>query len=129
MMKNKKDFKIGIFAGIIGFILTILFGYLTTGTFDLRFPAVVGIGFFGGGFLGSMLRRLYKTGEERKANLIMLIIISLPLISQIYFLAKGEIRGPMWRIIITATTIFGCVFVGYLTISSLIKKDRNKKDK
>ena len=121
-MKNKKSLKIGILFGIVGFILTLLSGYLATGTFDLRFPAVIGIGFFGGGFLGSQLRRLYKTGEERKANLIMVIIIGLLMISQIYSLATGQIRGPTWRIILTGTTIVGCVFVGYLIISSLIKK-------
>ena len=123
-MKNKKSLKIGILFGIVGFILTLLSGYLATGTFDLRFPAVIGIGFFGGGFLGSQLRRLYKTGEGRKANLIMVIIIGLLMISQIYSLATGQIRGPTWRIILTGTTIVGCVFVGYVVISSLIK---NKK--
>jgi len=116
-MKNKKGFKIGILFGIVGFILTLLSGYLATGTFDWRFPAVIGIGFFCGGFLGSQLRRLYKTGEERKANLIMLIIIGLLMISQIYSLATGQIRGPMWRMIITTTTIIGCVIAGYLLYS------------
>jgi hypothetical protein len=124
MMKNKKNLKAGILFGIAGFILTLLLGYLATGTFDLRFPAVIGIGFFGGAFLGSLLRGLYKTGEGRKANLIMVIIIGLLMISQIYSLATGQIRGPTWRIILTGTTIVGCVFVGYVVISSLIK---NKK--
>jgi len=127
-MKNKKNLKAGILfgiaGGIAGFILTLLLGYLATGTFDLRFPAVIGIGFFGGAFLGSLLRRLYKTGEGRKANLIMAIIIGLLMISQIYSLATGQIRGPTWRMILTSTTILGCVFVGYVVISSLIN---NKK--
>ena len=128
-MKNKKSLKIGILFGIVGFILTLLFAYLATGTFDLRFPAVIGIGFFGGGFLGSQLRRLYKTGEERKANLIMVIIIGLLMISQIYSLATGQIRGPMWRMIITTTTIIGCVIVGYFILSSLMKSGKKTKMK
>jgi len=27
---------------------------------DLRFPAVIGVGFFGGGFLGSLIKRLHR---------------------------------------------------------------------
>jgi len=42
--------KMGILFGVIGFILTLLFWYLTTATFDWRFPASIGLGFFGGGF-------------------------------------------------------------------------------
>ena len=53
-MKNKKNLKIGILFGITGFILTLLFGYLITSTFDFRFPAVIGIGFFGGGFMSNI---------------------------------------------------------------------------
>lgn len=128
-MKNKKDLKIGILFGIVGFILTLLSGYLATGTFDLIFPVVIGIGFFGGGFLGSLLRRLQQTGEQKKVNLIMFVIICLLLISQISRLVKGEGMGSMWRITLTGSTIIGCVFVGYVIISSLIKKDRDKKDK
>ena len=123
-MKNKKDFKIGILFGIVGFILTLLFAYLATGTFDLRFPAVIGIGFFGGGFLGSVLKRLQQTGNRKTVNLIVFIMICLVLISQIYSLATGQIRGPMWRMIITTTTIIGCVFVGYFIISSLMKSGK-----
>jgi len=74
-----------------------LFWYLTTATFDWRFPAAIGLGFFGGGFLGSMLKGLYERGEERKANLVMLIVIGLLVISQIYSLATGQIRGPTWK--------------------------------
>nr|QNO52137.1 hypothetical protein MDNCFBIC_00007 [Methanosarcinales archaeon ANME-1 ERB6] len=121
-MKNKKDFKIGILFGIVGFILTLLFAYLATGTFDLIFPAVIGIGFFGGGFLGSVLKRLQQTGNRKTVNLIVFIMICLVLISQIYSLATGQIRGPMWRMIITTTTIIGCVIAGYFILSSLIKK-------
>jgi len=123
-MKNKKDFKIGILFGIVGFILTILFAYLATGTFDLRFPAVIGIGFFGGGFLGSVLKRLQQTGNRKTVNLIVFIMICLVLISQIYSLATGQIRGPMWRMIITTTTIIGCVIAGYFIISSLMKSGK-----
>ena len=123
-MKNKKSLKIGILFGIVGFILTLLSGYLATGTFDLRFPAVIGIGFFGGGFLGSVLKRLQQTGNQKKVNLIVFILICLMLISQIYLLATGQIRGPTWRMILTGTTIIGCVFVGYFTVSTLIKRSK-----
>jgi len=126
-IKYKINLKIGILFGIVGFILTLLFWYLTTGTFDWRFPAVIGFGFFSGGFLGSMLRELYKTGKERKANLVMLIIIGLLMISQVYSLATGQIRGPTWRMISTGTTIIGCVFVGYVIISSLIKRIETRR--
>ena len=132
-MKNKNDLKAGILfgiaGGIAGFILTLLLGYLATGTFDLRFPAVMGIGFFGGGFLGSVLKRLQQTGNQKKVNLIVFIIICFAVISQIYSLATGQIGGPTWRMILTTTTIIGCVYIGYFIISSLIKKDRDKKDK
>jgi uncharacterized membrane protein YfcA len=82
-MKLKKDIKIGAFAGITGFFLIFVFWYLTTGYFDWRFAAVIGTGCFGGRFLGSMLRRLYKTSEERKATMIVLIVISFLIISHI----------------------------------------------
>ena len=114
----------GILFGIVGFVLTLLFAYLATGTFDLRFPAVIGIGFFGGGFLGSVLKRLQQTGNQKKVNLIVFILICLMLISQIYLLATGQIRGPTWRMILTGTTIIGCVFVGYFTVSTLIKRSK-----
>jgi peptidoglycan/LPS O-acetylase OafA/YrhL len=123
-MKNKKDFKIGILFGIVGFILTLLFAYLATGTFDWRFPAVIGIGFFGGGFLGSVLKRLQQTGNRKTVNLIVFIMICLVLISQIYSLATGQIGGPMWRMIITTTTIIGCIYIGYFIISSLMKSGK-----
>ncbi|MCK4399292.1 MAG: hypothetical protein KAV25_09925 [Methanophagales archaeon] len=123
-MKNKKDLKIGILFGIVGFILTLLSGYLATGTFDLGFPAVIGIGFFGGGFLGSVLKRLQQTDNRKTVNLIVFIMICLVLISQIYSLATGQIRGPMWRMIITTTTIIGCVIAGYFILSSLMKSGK-----
>ena len=123
MMKNKNDLKIGILFGIVGFMLTFLSGYLATSTFDWRFPAVIGIGFFGGGFLGASLRRLQQTDNQKKVNLIVFIIICLLLISQIYSLATGQI-GPMWRRILTATTIIGCIIAGYFILSSLMKSSK-----
>jgi len=76
-----------------------------------------------------MVRGLYKTGEERKANLVMLIIIGLLIISQVYSLVTGQIRGPTWRKISTGTTIIGCVFVGYviLTLSNYLKNRKFNK--
>ena len=128
-MKHKNNLKMGILFGIVGFILTFLFWYLSTGTFDLRFPAVIGIGCLGGGFLGASLKELQQTGNQKKVNLIVFIIICFVVISQIYSLATGQIRGPTWRMILTTTTTIGCVYVGYFIISSLIKKERDKKDK
>ena len=121
--KYKVALKMGILFGVIGFVLTLLFWYLTTATFDWRFPATIGLGFFGGGFLVLMLKGLYERGEERKANLVMLIVIGLLVISQIYSLATGQIRGPTWKIISAITTATGCIFVGYVVISLLIKKN------
>jgi len=118
----KVAIKMGILFGVIGFILTLLFWYLTTATFDWRFPVTIGLGFFGGSFLGSMLKGLYERGEERKANLVMLIVICLLVILQIYSLATGQIRGPTWKIISAITTATGCIFVGYVVIS-LLKKE------
>ena len=123
-MEIKTELKYGIIFGFIGFTLTFLFWYLTTGTFDWRFPATIGVGFFGGGFFGAMLKELYKIGEEKKANLIMLIIISLLMILQIYLIATEQIRGPTWRTILTGNTIIGCIFVGYAIILLVTK---NKK--
>ena len=111
-MKLKKDIKIGALAGITGFFLTFIFWYLTTGYFDWRFPAVIGTGCFGGGFLGSMLRRLYKTGEERKATMIVLIVISFLIISYIPSLIEKGFGPPWWRWIFTAVLVicwFGLV--------------------
>ncbi len=124
--KYKMNLKIGILFGIVGFVLALLFWYLTTGTFDWRFPTVIGVGSFSGGVLVSILRGLYKTGEERKANLVMSIIIGLLMISQIYSLVTGQIKGPTWRMISIGTIIIGSVFVGYVIISSLIKKNREE---
>ena len=62
--KYKIKLKIGILFGIVGFILTLLFWYLTTGIFDWRFPAVIGFGFFGGGFL--VLKRLIPILNKRR---------------------------------------------------------------
>ena len=79
------NLKYGIAFGFVGFAITLVFVYLATGTLDLRFPAVIGAGFFGGGFFSSMMKRLYKEGEEKKANLIFLaivLIVCTPLIAK-----------------------------------------------
>ena len=59
--------------------------------FDPRFPAVI----CGGGFLGSLIKRLYKEGEERKANFIFLavmLIVGTPLIAEYaYYILTGKI--------------------------------------
>ena len=96
-MVNLTDFKYGMLFGIVGFILTLVGAYFATGTFDPRFPAVIGIGLFGGGFLGSLIKRLYKEGEERKANFIFLaimLIVGVPLISEYTY----EILAGNWKV-------------------------------
>lgn len=107
-MINKKDLKIGALAGITGFVLAFLFVYFTAG-FEwrfLEFPAVIGIGCFGGGFLGSMLRRLNKAGEGRKATMIVLIGISFLIIALIYpSLLEQGIGPPWWRWVFTAVFV------------------------
>lgn len=118
-MKIKKDLKMGILAGTTGFLLTFLFWYLTTGIFELRFPAVIGVGFFCGGFLGSMLSTLYKHGEERKVKLAILILICLLIILNVHYLLESGM-GPGWRWVLSISTIVGCIALGYFTMSSLI---------
>jgi hypothetical protein len=122
MMENKRDLKIGIFAGIIGFILTFLFWYLTSGTFDLKFPAVIGIGFFGAGVLGSVLRRLQQTGDQKKVNPIGFMLLCLVLIFITYDLMSGNMSGPNWRMYFTVILPFGWIYMGYVIISSLVRK-------
>ena len=56
IIKIKKDIKIGAFAGIIGFFLTLLFWYfIFVGDFNWKVPAAIGTVCFLGGFLGSIL--------------------------------------------------------------------------
>jgi len=56
IMKLKKDLKIGAFAGIIGFFLTLSFWYfIFAGDFNWKVPAAIGTVCFLGGFLGSIL--------------------------------------------------------------------------
>lgn len=84
-MVKQVDLKYGMIFGFVGLIITLVVIYLTTGTLDLGFAAVVVAGFFGGGFLGSVMKRLYKEGEEKKANLIFLaivLIVGTPLIAE-----------------------------------------------
>ncbi len=125
-MKNKKNLKAGILFGIVGgiagFILTLLLGYLATGTFDLRFPAVMGIGFFGGAFLGSVLRGLQQTGDQKKVNPIGFMLLCLVLIFITYDLMSGNMSGPNWRMYFTVILPFGWIYVGYVIISSLVRK-------
>ena len=76
-MRKSINLKYGIAFGFVGFAITLVVIYLATGMLDPRFPAVIGTGFFGGGILASMMKRLYKEGEERKANLILLTVMLL----------------------------------------------------
>ncbi len=117
--KGKRDFKANIsFAllfGVVGFTVALLFWYLTTGRFDLAFPGVIGIGFFAGGLLGSMLRNLYLAGEQRKVNVILFTVILLLLISQ----ASG-------KLILGTFLVLACVFVGYSMLSSRWRPSKGK---
>lgn len=107
MMKNKKDIKIGALAGIIGFFLIFIFGYLT-GYFDWRLAAAIGIGCFCGGVLGSMLRRLKKAGEGRKATMITtLIIVSFFIIINLPPLIEKGFGTPWWRGLVMAVLVIG----------------------
>jgi len=105
-MKNKGwakpvDLKYGIAFGFTGFVITLAGWYYSTGMLDLRFPAVIGVGLFGGGFFGSLIKRLYKEGEERKANSIFLAVIlvsGIPLIVEyIHDFLIGN--WSMWKLI------------------------------
>ena len=95
------DLKYGIAFGFVGFAITLVIIYLATGTLDLRFPAVIGAGFFGGGIIASIIRRLYKEGEERKANVIFLaviLVVSTPIIAKYtYDLLVGN--WNIWKFI------------------------------
>jgi len=96
-MIESTDFKCGMLFGFVGFALTLVGWYFTTGTFDPRFPAVIGVGLFSGGFLGSLIKRLYKEGEERKANfifLVVMLIVGIPLISEYTY----DILAGNWKI-------------------------------
>ncbi|HIP25173.1 MAG TPA: hypothetical protein EYG81_01730 [Archaeoglobus profundus] len=59
-MVKQINLKYGMIFGFVGLIITLVVICLTKSTLDLRFAAVVVAGFFGGEFLGSVLRRLYK---------------------------------------------------------------------
>ena len=66
IIKIKKDIKIGAFAGITGFFLTLMFWwYFTAGDFNWKVPAAIGTVCFLGGFLGSILLGLcIKKADE-----------------------------------------------------------------
>ncbi len=100
-MVKPVDLKYGIAFGFAGFVITLVGIYYATGMLDLRFPAVIGAGFFGGGFLGSVMRRLHKDGEERKANFIFLalmLIVGIPLIAEYaYDILTGNWK--IWKLI------------------------------
>jgi hypothetical protein len=122
MMKNKKDLKIGVFAGILGSILTFLFGYLTTGTFDLRFPSVIGIGFFGGVYGGLKIRQMIISGEELKATLISLIAISFLIVYNLITLLGRDI-GSRWTVILWVSTVcLGIIWI--MSLSRILKQKR-----
>ncbi len=106
-MQIIKDVKVGVLFGVIGFGLTSLFWYLTTNTFDWKFPAVIGAGFFGG-LLGSIMRRLHKSGEERKAFALSSIIWVPLIIIHVYEILTGN-----WK-----TWNFLFVFCGVLFLTS-----------
>ena len=97
------DLKYGILFGFVSFALTLIGWYFATGILDPRFPAVIGAGLFGGGFLGLLMRRLYKEGEERKANFIFLgvmLIVGIPLIVEYaYDILTGNWK--IWKLIST----------------------------
>ena len=100
-MEIKTDLKCGMLSGFAGFALTLISWYFATGVLDPRFPAVIGAGLFGGGFLGSLIKRLYKEGEERKANSIFLavmLIVGIPLIVEY---AYDTLTGnwKIWKLI------------------------------
>ena len=86
--------------GFTGFTLTLISWYFATGMLDPRFPAVIGAGLFTGGFLGSLMRRLHKEGEERKANFIFLVIILLACILLIADCISDILTGN-WKSILT----------------------------
>ena len=74
--------------------------YYPIGILDPGFPAVIGAGFFGGGFLGSLLRRLRKEGEERRADFIFLaiiLIVGIPSIAEYIHILTGNWK--IWKFI------------------------------
>jgi len=95
-MVQPVDLKYGMTFGFVGFIITLVGMYYATGMLDPRFPAVIGAGFFGGGFIGSVLRGLYKGGEKRKANLILLaviLVVSVPaIVKHVYDILTGSLE-------------------------------------
>jgi len=95
------DLKHGILFGFAGFTLTLIGWYFATGLFDPRFPTVIGAGLFGGGFLGSLIKRLYKEGEKRKANSIFLAVVLIVGIPSIVEYAYNILTGnwKIWKLI------------------------------
>ncbi|AGK61881.1 hypothetical protein Asulf_01915 [Archaeoglobus sulfaticallidus PM70-1] len=122
-----RDIKFGILFGLVGFTLTLLTMYSATGILDWRFPAVIGTGFFGGGFLGSLMRRLYKGGEERKANLILLVcaLCLIPvIIENLYDVFTGNWRT--WK----AISVVGGVYLICFAIFRVARcEDEDCQDK
>jgi len=126
------DLKYGMLFGSAGFALTLASMYFATGVLDPRFPAVIGVGVFGGGFLGSLIRRLHKEGEERKANFIFLAVFLLTgilLIAEcIYDILTGNWKSiltgnwKIWRFI----SIFAFVYLICYAILR-IKKSKDVK--
>ena len=79
---------------------------------DPRFPAVIGTGFFGGGILASMMRRLYKEGEERKANIIFLAVMLVVCIPTIAKYTYDVLTGD-WKIGKMALIFASAYLIGY----------------
>ena len=123
------DVKYGMLFGFIGFALTLISWYFATGALDPRFPAVIGAGLFGGGFLGSLMRRLHREGEERKANFIFLAVI---LIATILLIADciSDILIGNWKSTLTNWKIlrFVSIFASVYLICYIILRIKKSKD-
>ena len=108
-MGTMTDLKYGMLFGFAGFALTLVGWYFATGVLDPRFPAVIGTGLFGGGFLGSLIKRLHEEGEERKANLVFLTVMLVVGIPSIVEYAYDILTGnwKIWELI----SLFGFAYL------------------
>ena len=125
----KSALKYGILFGFAGFTLTLISWYFATGMLDPRFPAVIGSGLFAGGFLGSLIRRLHKEGEERRANFIFLAVI---LLATILLIADyiSDILTENWKSTLTNWKIlrFISIFASVYLICYVILRIKKSKD-
>jgi len=117
--------KYGIAFGFAGFIIALAGMFYATGMLDLRFPAVIGAGFFGGGVLGSLVRRLNKKGEERKAGFIFLCIVLIAGIPSIAEYTYDILTGnwKIWKLI----SIFAFAYLISYEVFCVIKSEEVKK--